>query len=147
MEKTTEKPKWRRRFLPLIIASCAVFIVIQVSLYLLAYIELFTLFGGVLLLLLAIPISYTIWYIQTKYQQTKTIHLMNKMAFILAGACLAPAITLFGSAFIVLAIGLPPPASYLGTWPSLILIIIVSPIVGAFIGYLIGRRRDYRPFM
>jgi len=139
--------KWRRRFLPLIIVSCAVLIIIQVSLYLLAYIELFTLFGGVLLLLLAIPLSYTIWYIQTKYQQTKTVHLMNKMAFILAGACLAPAITLFGSAFIVLATDLPPPTSYLGTWPSLILIIIVPPIVGSFIGYLIGRRRDYRPFV
>lgn len=139
--------KWRRRFLPIIIVSCAVLIVIQVSLYLLAYIELLTLFGGVLLPLLAIPISYTVWYVQTKYQQTKTVHLMNKMAFIVSGAFLAPAITLFGSAFIVLATGLPPPASYLGTWSSLILIIIVSPIVGAFIGYLIGRRRDYRPFM
>jgi hypothetical protein len=139
--------KWWRRFLPLIIALYAILIVIQVGLYLLAYIELFTLFGGVLLPLLAIPISYAIWYVQTKYQQTKTVHLMNKMAFILAGACLAPAITLFGSAFIVLATGLPPPTSYLGRWPSLILIIIVPPIVGAFIGYLIGRRRDYRPFM
>jgi hypothetical protein len=139
--------KWWRRFLPLIIALYAILIVIQVGLHLLAYIELFTLFGGVLLPLLAIPISYAIWYVQTKYQQTKTVHLMNKMAFILAGACLAPAITLFGSAFIVLATGLPPPTSYLGRWPSLILIIIVPPIVGAFIGYLIGRRRDYRPFM
>ena len=139
--------KWRRRFLPLILVSCAVLIVVQVSLYLLAYIEMLTLFGGVLLPLLAIPISYTIWYIQTKYQQTKTVHLMNKMAFILAGACLAPVITLFGSAFIVLATDLPPPTSYLRTWPSLILIIIVPPIVGAFIGYLIGRRRDYRPFV
>jgi hypothetical protein len=147
MEKTTEKPKWRRQFLPLIIVSCAVLIIIQVSLYLLAYIELSTLFGGVLLPLLAIPISYTIWYIQTNYQQTKTVHLMNKMAFILAGACLAPAITLFGSAFIILATNSPPPTSYLGTWPSLILIIGVPPIVGAFIGYLIGRRRDYKPFM
>lgn len=139
--------KWRRQFLLLIIVSCAVLIVIQVSLYLLAYIELLTLFGGVLLPLLAIPLSYTIWYIQTKYQQTKTVHLMNKMAFILAGACLAPAITLFGSAFIILATGLPPLTSYLGRWTSVILIIVVPPIVGAFIGYLIGRRRDYRPFV
>lgn len=139
--------RWRRQFLPLIIVSCAVLIVIQVSLYLLAYIELITLFGGVLVLLLAFPLSYAIWYVQTKYQQTKTVHLMNKMAFILAGACLAPVITLFGSAFIILAMDLPPPTSYLGTWPSLILIIVVPPIVGAFIGYLIGRRRDYRPFV
>jgi len=72
---------------------------------------------------------------------------MNKMAFILGGACLAPAITLFGSAFIILATGLPPPTRYLGTWLSLILLTIVPPIVGAFIGYLIGRRRDYSPFM
>jgi hypothetical protein len=139
--------KWRRRFLPIIIVSCAVLIVMQVSLYLLAYIELFTLFGGVLLFLLAIPISYTVWYVQTKYQQTKTVHLMNKMAFILGGAFLAPAITLFGLAFIILATGLPPPTHYLGRWPSLTLILLVPPIVGAFIGYLIGKRRNYRPFM
>jgi hypothetical protein len=147
MKGEKKMSRWRRQFLPLIIAFCAVLIVIQVSLYLLAYIELLTLFGGVLLPLLAIPISYTIWYIQTKYQQTKTVRLMNKIAFILGGACLAPAITLFGSAFIVLATGLPPPTSYLGRWPSLILILIVPPVVGAFIGYLIGRRRDYRPFV
>jgi predicted RND superfamily exporter protein len=138
--------KWRRRFLPLIIALCAVLIIIQVSLYLLAYIELFTLFGGVLLPLLAIPISYAIWYVQTKYQQTKTVQLMNKMAFILAGAFLAPAITLFGSAFIALATGWVA-TNYIGGWGTIIIMYVVAPIIGASITYWIGKRRDYRPFM
>jgi len=137
--------KWRRRFLPLILVSCAVLIVVQVSLYLLAYIEMLTLFGGVLLPLLAIPISYTIWYIQTKYQQTKTVHLMNKMAFILAGAFLAPAITLFGSAFIALATGWVA-TNYIGGWGTIIIMYVVAPIIGASITYWIGKRRDFMPY-
>jgi len=140
-------PKWRRRFLPLIFASCIVLTVTQVSLYLLAYINLSTLFGGVLLLLLTIPLSYTIWYVQTRYQHSKTVHLTNKIAFILAGAFLAPVITLFTTAFIILATGLPPPTRYLGTWTTLILLFAVPSIIGAFITYWIGKRRDYRPFM
>lgn len=115
-------PKWSK-FLPLLIISCTVLAVTQVVLYLLAYIKLFTLFGGVLVLLLTIPLSYTIGYIQTRYQQSKSVELMNKIAFILAGAFLAPAVTLFSFAFIALATG------------------------GASISYSIGRRRDYRRFM
>lgn len=138
---------WWRKFLPLLIISCTVLAVIQVSLYLLAYIKLFALFGGVLVLLLTIPLSYTIGYIQTRYQQSKSVQLMNKIAFIGAGACLAPAITLFALAFIVLATGWASPASYMGTWQTFILLFVVTPIIGASIGYWIGRRRDYRRFM
>jgi hypothetical protein len=96
--------KWSK-FLTLLIISCAVLVVVQVVLYLLACINLLALFGGVLVLLLAIPLSYTIWYIQTRYRQSKTVKLTNKIAYILAGALLAPAITLFSLALIALTTG------------------------------------------
>ena len=56
--------KWSK-FLPMLVVSCAVFAVIEIVLYLLAYINLLALFGVVLVLLLTFPLSYTIWYIQT----------------------------------------------------------------------------------
>jgi len=144
-EEKKASRSWRR-FLPLLIMTYIVLTVIHVILYLLAYINLSTLFGGVLILLLMIPLPYAIWHIQTKYQHSKTVHLMNKLAFILAGALLAFPITLFATAFIIWALGLPPLVNYVGQWLTLILFFIVSPIVGAFIGYWIGKRRNYRPY-
>lgn len=146
MKGETKMSKWWRQFWPLLIISYIVLAVTQVILYLLAYIELFTLFGGVLVLLLTIPLVYTIGYIQTRYQQSKSVELMNKMAFILAGAFLAPAVTLFSLAFIALATGLAS-ANYLGAWGTLIILYVVAPIIGASISYSIGRRRDYKPFI
>jgi len=137
--------KWRQ-FLPLLIISYTVLTVIQVILYLLAYIDLSTFFGGVLVLLLTLPLPYAIWYIQTRYQHSKTIHLTNKIAFIMAGACLAFPITLFATAFIIWATDSAPLSSYLGTWPTLILLFVVPTIIGAFIGYWLGKRRNYRPY-
>jgi uncharacterized membrane protein SirB2 len=141
----TKMSKWSK-FLPLLIISCTVLAVTQVVLYLLAYIKLFTLFGGVLVLLLTIPLGYTILYIQTRYQQSKSVQLTNKIAFILAGAFLAPAVTLFSFAFIALATG-GASANYLGAWGTIIIMYVVAPIIGASISYSIGRRRDYRRFM
>ena len=131
----------------LLITSCIVLAVIQVILYLLAYIDLLRLFGGVLVLLLIFPLSYTIGYIQTRYQQSKSVKLMNKIAFTLVGAFLAPVITLFTGAFIIWATGLPPPTRYLGTWGTLIILYVVAPIIGASITYWIGKRRDFMPYM
>lgn len=132
--------------MPLIIVSCAVLIVIQISLYLLAYIELFTLFSGVLLPLLAIPLSYTIWYIQTKYNHSKSVKLMNKLAYILAGALVAPAVTLFSFAFIALTTGWTV-AEHIGTWGFIFIMCVVAPTIGASITYYIGKRRDFMPYV
>jgi len=142
-EKGTSK--WRQ-FLPLLIISYIVLTVIQVVLYLLAYIDLSTFFGGVIVLLLTIPLPYAIWHIQTRYQHSKTIHLMNKIAFILAGACLAFPITFFAVVFILGAESLTVLSNYIGYWPTIILLLAVPMIVGAFIGYWLGKRRNYRPY-
>jgi hypothetical protein len=138
--------KWWKQFLPLLSISYTVLTVTQVILYLLAYIDLFTFFGGVLVLLLTIPLPYAIWHIQTKYQHSKAVHLTSKIAFILAGAFLAFPITLFATAFIIWATGSAPLSSYLGSWPTLTLLFVVPSIVGALIGYWLGKRRNYRPY-
>lgn len=138
--------KWRK-FLPLLIISCTVLAVTEVILYLLAYIELFTLFGGVLVLLLTIPLVYTILYIQTRYQRSKSVKLMNKIAFLGAGACLAFPITFFTIASILRVSGRPQLSYYIGSEMTIVVYLFIPLIVGAFIGYLIGRRRDYRRFM
>ena len=135
------------KFWPILIISCSILAAIQVVLYLFAYIGLLRLFGGVLLLLLSIPLSYAVWYIQTKYQQAKSVQLMNKIAFILIGAFLAPVVTLFLGAFIVLVTGGASLVSYLGIWQSFFLVFIVAPIIGASITYLMGKRRDFMTYM
>lgn len=144
-EKKVSKP-WRR-FWSLLIITYVVLIIIQVILYFITYINLSTFFGSVLVLLLIIPLPYAIWHIQTKYQQSKTVHLVNKLAFMLAGAFLAFPTALFATALIIWALGLPPLANYMGQWFTIILFFFVSPVVGAFIGYRIGKRRNYRPYM
>ena len=135
-----------RRFLPLVIISYIVLIAIQVILYFLAYINLSILFGGILVLLLIIPLPYAIWHIQTKYQHSKTIHIMNKLAFIGSGAILAFPLTMLTIIFIILATGATEPFSYLGPWLTIILIVIVPTIIGASVGYLIGKRRNFEPY-
>ncbi len=144
--KVSKTKPWWWKFLPLFFISCIVLIVTQVVLYLLAYIELFTLFGGVLVLFLTFPLVYAIGYIQTRYQQSKSVQLTNKIAYILAGAFLAPAITLFSFAFISLATGWVA-ANHLGGWGFLIIMYVVAPIIGASITYLIGKRRDFMPYI
>jgi hypothetical protein len=135
---------WGRKFWSLVLVSCAVLVVVQVVLYLLAYIELFTLFGGVIVVFLALPLSYTIMYIQTRLQQSRSVRLMNKMAYILAGAFLAPAITLFSLAILSSATG-GASANYLGPRGTILLMYVVAPVVGASITYSIGKRRNFMP--
>jgi hypothetical protein len=143
--KVSKTKPWWWKFWPLIAISCIILIVTQAILYLLAYIELFTLFGGVLVLL-TIPLSYAIEYIQTRYRQSKSVELMNRIAFILGPACLAIGGALFSSAFIALATG-GASANYLGPWGTIIIMFVVAPIIGASIGYWIGKRRDFMPFV
>jgi len=145
-----EKPKWWRRFWSQTIMVCSPLIVVQCILYLSGYIDILQLYRGILVVFAAIPLAYGVRYIKIRYQTTKTIQLMNKIALIaLIGGfgCMAWAITFFGAAFIIWATGLPPPTDYLGPWPTFILLFIVPWVVGGYIGYLVGKRRNYRPYI
>jgi len=145
--KKKEKLKgWRRFWLPTIIV-CSSLVVLQCILYLLGYIGLSQLCGGILVVFVAIPLAYGVRYLQIRYQTLKTMQLINKIALIGSFGCMAWAITFFGTAFIIWATGLPPPTDYLGPWPTFILLFIVPWPVGGYIGYRIGKRRNFRPYI
>ncbi|MCW4017032.1 MAG: hypothetical protein NWF06_11745 [Candidatus Bathyarchaeota archaeon] len=137
--------KWGK-FWSLLVISCVAITIMQGILYLLAYIKLFTLFSGILIVLLSIPLTYTVAYVHTKYQYSKSVKLTNKIAFIVAGAFVAPAITLFTVAFIALATGFGL-TNYIGGWGFLALMYIAAPIIGASITYWIGKRRNFMPYV
>ncbi|PVX23361.1 MAG: hypothetical protein CW691_10850 [Candidatus Bathyarchaeum sp.] len=144
--KASKTKPWLWTHWTLLVASFIVLIGVQVVLFLLSYIELFTLFGGVLVILLSIPLSYTIGYIQTRYQQSKSVQLTNKIAFILGPACLAVGAALFSLVFISLATG-GASANYLGSMGTLIIMYVIAPSIGGSLGYLIGKKRNFMPYV
>ena len=144
----TEKVKWWRRFWPQAIIVCSSLVVLDCILYLLGYIDLSKLCGGILVVVFAgTALAYGVRYIQIRYQTTKPIQLINKIAFIGGFGWIAWCITFFGGAFIILATGVPPPTDYLGQTPTFILMFIVPWPVGGYIGYRVGKRRNFRPYI
>ncbi len=144
-EKQEVSKSWRR-FLPLLASSYIVLIALQVILYLSAYIDMSVLFGGVLVLLISVPLTYAIWRIQTTYQASSAIQIANRLAFILGPALLAFPVTFISVFLIFGAEGMNALSSYVGYWPTVILEVVVPMIVGGFIGYLIGKRRNFEPY-
>ena len=142
-----EKLRWWRRFWPLTLIACSALIVLDGVLYLLGYTDLSQLLGVILAVFAGIPVTYGVWYLQTRYQSSKKMQLINKIAFIGTGGFVAWVITFFGGALIIWATGLPPPAAYLGPEMALIILFVAPWIVGGFVGYLVGKRRNFRPFM
>ena len=147
--KRKEKLRWWRRFWPQIIIACSVLIVVQCITHLSGYIDLSQLCRGILVVFVAIPLAYGVRYLQIRYQyQTmKKMQLIRKIVVIGFFASMAWFITFFGVAFIIWATGLPPPTDYLGPWPTFILLFIVPPIVGGFIGYRLEKRLNFRPYI
>ena len=147
----TEKVKWWRRFWPQAIIVCSSLVVLDCILYLLGYIDLSKLCGGILVVVFAgTALAYGVRYIQIRYQTTKPMQLINRIAFIGAGGAVAWFITFFGGAFIIWAVkGMPKPGDPPPQYPALIFIVmfVVPWVVGGFIGYLVGKRRNYRPYI
>jgi len=144
--KGKEKLKWWKRFWPPTIIVCSSLVVAQCILYLLGYIDLSQLCRGILLVFVAIPLTYGVRHLQIRYQTSKKTQLINRIAFIVGFGWIAWVITFFGGAFIIWATGFPL-AAYLGAWSIFILLFVVPWIVGGFIGYRIGKRRNYRPYV
>jgi hypothetical protein len=130
------KPWWWK---PLWIAVLLSTIALGVADYFLFHIPLERVAGSLAITLLAIGFSY---YIRIK-PSTK----VNRATYIILGICGTFLVTLFGGAFIIQAIDLPPIPTYLTylwSWLSFIVLMIASPIAGAFIGDWIGKRMNYR---
>ena len=64
---------------------------------------------------------------------------VNRVIYVVCGACWTFLAVLFGGALIIWATGLPPPNAHFGP-----IIFLIAPwIIGAFIGDWIGKRRNY----
>lgn len=125
MSREEKRSKWWRRFWLQTIIACSAIIVAHCILYLLRYNDLLQLFSGILLVFVAIPLTYAIWHLQIRYQTSEKMQLINKIAFIGGFGGIAWIITFFGTAFIIWAGGLPPLADYLGAWQTFILLFVV----------------------
>ena len=104
--------------------------------YLLFHIPLERVAGGLALTFLMIGFAY--------YIRIRPSRRVNRVLYISLGACITFLAVLFGNASVFLVTGLPPIPTYLGPWLSFIVVMIASPIAGAFIGDRIGKRRNYR---
>ena len=127
------KPWWWK---PLWIAVLLSTIALGAVDYFLFHVPLERVAGALAITLLAIGFSY---YIRIK-PSTK----VNRAVYIMLGIFGTFLVTLFGGGFIIQAIDSPPIPTYLGPWLSFIVLMIASPIAGAFIGDQIGKRRNYR---
>jgi len=104
--------------------------------YFLFHIPLERVAGALAITLLAIGFAY--------YIRIKPSMKVNRATYIMLGIFGTFLVTLFGGGFIIQAIDSPPIPTYLGPWLSFIVLMIASPIAGAFIGDWIGKRRNYR---
>jgi formate/nitrite transporter FocA (FNT family) len=107
-------------------------------------IVLFAIVGGIFIFSFTIPLFHANKQIQTKYRRAENVKLKTRIALIVVGAILAPLLVEFTFIFITLAVGG-------GTWAlsqslraleTPIFHFIIYPIVGASVGYLIGKRRN-----
>jgi len=121
------KPLWIVTLLLTIASGVAGFFLLDVSLA--------RAIAGVALTFLAIGIAY---YIRIRPSIT-----VNRAIYITFGASGTGFIVFYGSAFIIMATGLPSPFGYLGPWITIIMLYIAPNIIGALIGDWIGKRRNY----
>ena len=91
--------------------------------------------GGVAFTFLVIGIAY--------YIRIRPSIELNKAIYITFGAGAAGMLVQFGSFFIFTATGVPSPSEYLGIWEIMIVFFIAPNLIGGYIGYWIGKRRDY----
>jgi hypothetical protein len=135
---------WRLNFWASFLIWCVAVTITLATLFLMSQIILFAIVGGIFTFSFTIPLFYANKHIQTKYRRAENVKLKTRIALILFGALLAPLIVEFTFIFITLAVGG-------GTWAlsqslrvleTPIFHFIIYPIVGASVGYLIGKRRN-----
>jgi len=135
--------RWRRFWIGVAGASTTVGVVIC-ALYLLNYIDLYELFGGIIAIFFASFFCYM--FARAKEVLSEKIQLtLNKIAYIIGGASFGIFVILFGVGTILKVLGFPPLINLLGSWPAIILTLIIVPIVGGLLGYWVGKRRGFQP--
>lgn len=145
MEGKRKTPSWWRRFWIEMAIGFVILSVANWTIYFFGYIDVYGLLRNTATLFLIIGFCYMIQHIKTEVLSEKGLLTLNKIAYVLLGACLMIAISLFGVEFMLKTLGLPPLPTLIGTWPAIISTLIVSPIIGGFLGYKLGKRRKFQP--
>ena len=137
------KPKWWRRFW----VESAVFLVsisvLDVALYLFKIIDLDGLTQAVMWTFALIFAVYGLQHILLDVLSDETLLRTNKIAYTVGGASFATIGGMILAAFIVFAFKIPESAMP-EPWFRLFLVFGVPPMVGAVVGYWIGKRRGFR---
>ena len=137
------KPVWWRRFwieASIFIASIAV---LEVALYLFKIIDLNGLAEGIVWMFTVIFVVYGLRHILLDVLSDKTLLRTNKIAYTVGGASFATIGGMILAAFIVFAFKIPESVMP-EPWFRLFLVFGATPIVGAVVGYWIGKRRGFR---
>ena len=134
---------WRRNFWASFLIWCIALTITLATLFLISQIVLFAIVGGIFTFSFTIALFYANKHIQTKYRRAENVKLKTRIVLILVGALLAPLLVEFTFIFITLATeGRWALGQSLRALETPILHFIVYPIVGASVGYLIGKRRN-----
>lgn len=140
----SRKPSWKNFWIKMVAVFAATDIILCI-LYFLDYITLYWLIRGFLAALGAMFFAYVLQYVKMQVLSEKGRLLLYKMAYIVGGASLGISIILFVISPILKIMGLPPLPEIIGTWPAVILLLVVAPCTGGYLGYKIGKKRGFQP--
>jgi uncharacterized membrane protein YtjA (UPF0391 family) len=141
------KPKWWRRFW---IESSIVAVIVLIAILvacLLGYTGLEGAQQGITGIVSAIAVSYMITHILKEVLSKRAQLTVAKSVYVVGGALLGYGITFFGVGLLLSGFSKLLDKPLLGLfWNEgyMIFSFVVAPTIGAFIGYLIGKRRRFR---
>ncbi|MBS7615792.1 hypothetical protein KEJ45_01155 [Candidatus Bathyarchaeota archaeon] len=139
------KPEWWRRFWIEMAIGFVILSAVNCMLYFLGYINFYALLRNTITIFLIIGFCYMLQHIRTEVLSEKGRLTLNKIAYVLLGACLGIVVSLFCIGLTTKALGLESLPNLIGTWPAIIFNLIIAPTIGGFIGYLIGKRKNFHP--
>ena len=146
-QQSGKKPKWWRRFWIEMAIGTVALLIITLAAYFLGYLDLDGVYQGIISIISGIGVAYMIQHILRDVLSKKRQLMIAKIAYTGLGAWAGWAITFFGavliSALFRLSGNLPPLANPNGWW-FLVLAFVIAPIIGAPIGYWVGKRRHFR---
>ncbi|MGD2066731.1 MAG: hypothetical protein PVI43_06150 [Candidatus Bathyarchaeota archaeon] len=140
----SEKLKlWRVKFWGVFLVWCVVLTITLITLVLVSQIVLLSIVGGVFVFSFVVPLFYASRHIQTKYRLSEDVRLTTRIVVMLTSTFLAPFIVLFSLLYITLLTGGHATPFYLGSSESNFIMNGIAPIVGACVGYFIGKKRTH----
>ena len=108
-------PRWWRSFWIKMAIGFAILSIANCMIYFFGYIDTYGLLRNTVTLFLIIGFLYMLQHIKTEVLSEKGRLTLNKIAYVLLGACSMMAISLFGVGFMLKTLRLPPLPNLIGT--------------------------------